>query len=472
MEQQTLAGTFALEGVGIHTGAQGRVTVTPAEAGAGRVFRVGSVTIPARAEFVIDTSRSTRLGRDGATVSTVEHLLSALHAFGVDNAVIVVEGPEIPILDGSAAPFAEAIRRVGVRGQNRPARTLILETPVVVEQGGTRLAAKPATGLNLRVRTEFDAWPEGRAECRVNVGPAGAAAYCADIGPARTFAFRSEVELLLQAGLAQGGSLENALIITPPNSFSTPLRLPQEWCAHKMLDLVGDLALADARLELRVDALRPGHRANVAFVTALSAHSRTKRDQENRMDCTLDIEDIRALLPHRYPMLLVDRVLELTPGKHVVGLKNVTINEPFFDGHFPAQAIMPGVLILESMAQVAGLMMLSLTEQRGRIPFLAAMDKVKFRKPVVPGDALVTEANLIKVRGMIGKVRMVARVAGAVVAECDMTFALKEAEPHTPEKVLDKLRPGRPNPVGSVIPPTDATRADAHPTDEGDSNRV
>ena len=190
------------------------------------------------------------------------------------------------------------------------------------------------------------------------------------------------------------------------------------------------------------------------------------------MDCMLDIEDIRVLLPHRYPMLLVDRVLELTPGQRVVGLKNVTINEPFFDGHFPTQAIMPGVLILESMAQIAGLMILSLKEQRGRIPFLASMDNVKFRKPVVPGDTLITEANLIKVRGMIGKVRMVARVAGVVVAECDMTFALKEAEPHSPEQVLEKLRFGDPDRAGSEAASTATERAEAHPTDEGDSNRV
>ncbi|MCW3095612.1 MAG: 3-hydroxyacyl-[acyl-carrier-protein] dehydratase [Chthonomonadaceae bacterium] len=190
------------------------------------------------------------------------------------------------------------------------------------------------------------------------------------------------------------------------------------------------------------------------------------------MDCMLEIEDIRALLPHRYPMLLVDRILELTPGQRVVGLKNVTINEPFFNGHFPQQAIMPGVLILESMAQVAGLMILSLKEQRGKIPFLAAMDNVKFRKPVVPGDTLITEANLIKMRGLIGKVRMVARVAGAVVAECDMTFALKAAESHTPEQVLEKLQYGHRDPAGSDTALTETGRTDAHPTDEGDSNRV
>ena len=281
MEQQTLARSFTLEGIGIHTGAQGRITVLPADVDTGRLFQVGAVTIPARAEFVTDTSRSTRLGRDGATVSTVEHLLSALHAWGVDNACIVVEGPEIPILDGSAAPFAEAVRRAGVRGQGKAARTLALRESVTIEQGGVRLTATPAEGLHLRVCTEFDDWPEGRAVCEAAVQPATAVAYQAEIAPARTFAFQAEVERLLAAGLARGGSLDNALIITPPNGFSAPLRVPGEWCAHKMLDLIGDLALADARLAMQVDAVRPGHRANVAFVTALLAQSQTKRDQEN-----------------------------------------------------------------------------------------------------------------------------------------------------------------------------------------------
>lgn len=271
MEQQTLAGSFTFAGVGIHTGAQGRVTVFPADIDTGRVFQVGSVSLPARADFVTDTSRSTRLGRDGATVSTVEHLLSALHAWGVDNARIVVDGPEIPILDGSAGPFAEAIQQVGVRGQGKEARTLTLQKTVTVEQGGARLTAEPAPGLHLRVRTEFEEWAEGSASCEADVRPATTSAYQANIAPARTFAFHAEVERLLQAGLARGGSLDNALVITPPDGFSAPLRVPQEWCAHKMLDLIGDLALADARLELQVDALRPGHRVNVAFVTALLA---------------------------------------------------------------------------------------------------------------------------------------------------------------------------------------------------------
>ncbi len=278
MEQQTLAGSFTLEGVGIHTGARGRVTVMPAEVDSGRVFLVGDIAIPARADYVTDTSRSTRLGRDSASVSTVEHLLSALHAWGVDNAHIVVEGPEIPILDGSAAPFAEAVHSVGVLRQGKPAHTLTLRNPVSIEQGGTRLSAEPATGLHLHVRTTFEAWPEGSAEAEAEIHRAATETYRTHIAPARTFAFAAEVEMLLKAGLALGGSLDNALIITPPHGYSAPLRMPQEWCAHKMLDLIGDLALANARLEMRVDAMRPGHRANVAFVTALLAQGQKKRD--------------------------------------------------------------------------------------------------------------------------------------------------------------------------------------------------
>ncbi len=462
MEQQTLGGSFTLAGVGIHTGVHGRVTVSPAAVDTGRVFVVDGVTIPARIEFVTDTSRCTRLGRAGASVSTVEHLLSALHAFGVDNARITVEGAEIPILDGSAAPFAAAVQSVEVRGQGTPAQALHLTDPLEWTERGTRFTAQPAASLHLRVRTEFEEWASGTAETQAEVTPATGERYAQGIAPARTFAFQREVEMLIQAGLAKGGSLDNALIITPPDGYSSPLRLPEEWCAHKMLDLIGDLALLDARLNMRLFALRPGHRANVAFATALRAKSQLRRDQENRMDCLLDIEEIRALLPHRYPMLLVDRVLELTPGQRVVGLKNVTINEPFFQGHFPAQAIMPGVLIVEAMAQVAGLMILALPEQQGQLAYLAALDNVKFRKPVVPGDTLIIEANLIKIRGTIGKVKMVSRVAGSIVAECIMTFAMKRPDTSSADKVLAKLNDPNAAPFSS----------DANLTDEGDSNRV
>jgi UDP-3-O-[3-hydroxymyristoyl] N-acetylglucosamine deacetylase len=251
-----------LEGVGIHSGAACAVTVSPADADTGRVFCVGSVEIPARADFVVDTARCTTLGKDEARVRTVEHLLSALYGLGIDNARMTVDGPEIPILDGSALPFVAAIQAVGIRAQGSLARTITPSEPIEVRDGVSLIRITPANALTIEVETEFADWPEGFASICYPVSAHAAEDYAKFVAPARTFAMRREVEMLLAAGLAQGGSLENALIITPPDTFSTPLRLPNEWCAHKLLDLLGDLALADARLNIDVFATRPGHRIN------------------------------------------------------------------------------------------------------------------------------------------------------------------------------------------------------------------
>ena len=263
MLQQTLANSFLLEGVGIHTGAMSRIVVHPAEANTGRRFEVGGETIPARVEYVIDTARCTTLENNGARVSTVEHLLSALQGCGIDNARIEVFGPEIPILDGSALPFVEAIQAAGIETQAYPAREIFLTEPIELTDGGSIMHAIPAADFACEVHTEFTDWPEGSATVSKRVGPEFTEQFAFEIAPARTFAFMREVEALLAAGLAKGGSLDNALIITPPDTFSTPLRLPQEWCVHKLLDVIGDLALLDARPRLHLSALRPGHRANV-----------------------------------------------------------------------------------------------------------------------------------------------------------------------------------------------------------------
>ncbi len=270
MEQQTLAQAFTLAGIGIHTGMNGKVTVHPAESGFGRIFRVGQIDIPAHIDHVVDTTRSTTLGTAGARVHTVEHLLSALHGLGVDNALIEVEGPEIPILDGSALPFVEAIVAAGIRGQGDPCRILGYRAdadPLLLNEGSSSFSVTASDTFRIAVTTEFANWVEGKAT--VEYDSSFSDTYATEIAPARTFAFREEVEHLLKSGLAQGGSLDNALIITPPDEFSTPLRLPEEWCAHKLLDVLGDLALVGARLQIAVTALRPGHRANTALARRL-----------------------------------------------------------------------------------------------------------------------------------------------------------------------------------------------------------
>ena len=273
--QQTIATSFTLKGAGIHTGAFGRVTAHPAETDAGRVFRVGGIVIPARADFVVDTARCTTLGAEGVRISTVEHLLSALHGFCIDNALIEVEGPEIPILDGSALPFAEAIQQAGIVAQDKSPR-IIVSGEIEFTEGRTQYRAAPSAteGVALNVAVDFDNWPEGRAEANGVFAQRYEPEYCRAVAAARTFAFQEEVEQLMAAGLAKGGSLDNALIITPPDGFSTPLRLPQEWAVHKMLDLIGDLALVDARIQAAIFAARPGHRANVRLALELLKQSK------------------------------------------------------------------------------------------------------------------------------------------------------------------------------------------------------
>jgi UDP-3-O-[3-hydroxymyristoyl] N-acetylglucosamine deacetylase len=274
MNQRTLSSHFSIQGTGIHSGAAARVSVRPAAPDSGRVFRCGGVTIPAGVEYVVDTTRSTTLGSDGTRIGTVEHLLSALAGCGIDNCEIEVDGPEIPILDGSARPFVEAILSSGVEAQHVPARFARVREPLPVAVGASELRAEPSDRLSIRVTTEFDDWPEGAATVSTDGHDGIPGGYADRIAPARTFAFRNEVEMLIAAGLARGGSLDNALIVTPPDSFSTPLRVPAEWCAHKMLDVIGDLALLNARPLMTITAHRPGHRVNTAFAAAIRDHWR------------------------------------------------------------------------------------------------------------------------------------------------------------------------------------------------------
>lgn len=269
-EQQTLRRPFSLEGVGLHTGADCKVTVLPAEPDTGRVFVVDGVEIPARAECVVDTARCTALGYANRRVRTVEHLMAALAGCLVDNVRIEVFGPEIPILDGSSLPFVESIGSSGICSQRLPARYVSVSEALALENGTglSRLTAAPANRCEICIETSFPDWPEGDAETTLLFEPDGTL-FQELIAPARTFAFAAEVPGLLESGLARGGSLENVVIITPPSSFSSALRMPGEWWRHKVLDLIGDLALIDARLMCSVTAIRPGHSINTRMAAAL-----------------------------------------------------------------------------------------------------------------------------------------------------------------------------------------------------------
>ncbi len=415
--QTTLDGRIVREGTGLHSGEPVAADVGPAEADRGVVFRRvdvdGEPEIPARLEHVSRVEWETVLSRDGVSVRTVEHLMAALAAHGVDNAEVRLRGPEPPALDGSAAPWCEAIREAGVREQDAPARFLELEEPIRLEAGDSRYTVLPYEGYRVSSEIEFDHPLIGHQF--VSASP-GDESFCGEVAPARTFGFEAWREPLRERGLAMGASHENTIVLTEDGlAEGTELRFPDEFARHKLLDLVGDLVLLEGRLRGHVLAERPGHRGNVELARELV------RAAERSGPPTLDIHEIMEHMPHRYPFLLVDRVLAIEAGRRIVGQKNVTINEPFFTGHFPDHPIMPGVLVVEAMAQAGGLLLMNeFDDPEDKVVYLMSLDDVKFRRPVVPGDRLIFELEMLQFRGRVCRMQGVGRVDGDEVAEAKL----------------------------------------------------
>lgn len=410
--QVTLDGSVELRGTGLHSGEAVAAEIGPAEEDRGLFFRridlPGKPGIPARVEHVSGVEWETVLSRDGASVRTIEHLLAALAAHRVDNAEIRLDGPEPPALDGSSAPWCEAIREAGTRVQDARAEVLEVEETIHVAEGDSSYTVLPYDGY--RVSTEIDfAHPLiGRQFASAS---ADREPFCAEVAPARTFGLKSWGESLHERGLALGADHDNTLVLGEKGlEGDAELRFPDEFARHKILDLVGDLVLTGKRLRGHVLADRPGHRGNVALARRLAEAA----DGDTR----LDIHSILDYMPHRYPFLLVDRVLHFESGERIVGLKNVTINEPFFAGHFPEHPIMPGVLVVEAMAQAGGLLLMNeFDDHDSKVVYLMAMDDVKFRRPVIPGDQLVFELEMMHFRGRVCRMKGTGRVEDEVVAE-------------------------------------------------------
>ena len=417
MPRRTLAGSTELSGTGLHTGAQTTVRLLPGEPGTGIRFRrndlPGTPTIPARSGQVDATERRTSLAAGTATVQTVEHLLAAVHALQLDDLLIDLDGPEPPILDGSFLPWLDALEGVGVsEREGDPAMVRVFQ-PFTVEEGDARYVVAPGKGLRITATIEWDHPVIGRQSASFDIE---AESFRREIAAARTFGFVHEVEALQQRGLLQGASPEMAVVLSETAVATGELRWPDEFVRHKIGDIVGDLALLGARLEGHIIADRPSHQGNVALARALAR-------QADRTDPTgVDVTRIMSVLPHRYPFLLVDRIVEIEPGVRIVGIKNVTINEPFFQGHFPGHPIMPGVLIVEAMAQAGGMLLMDhFDDPQSKVVYFAAIDGVKFRKPVVPGDQLRLEIDLVQFRGRVCRIRGEAFVDGRRVCEADMT---------------------------------------------------
>lgn len=452
-KQNTLKGSFALCGKGLHTGLSLTVTFNPAAENTGykiqRIDLDGQPVIDAVAENVVDTQRGTVLGRGDVKVSTVEHGLAALYALGIDNCLIQVNGPEFPILDGSAAQYIKKIQEIGIEEQNAPKDYYVIRHKIEAkdEETGSCITILPDEEFSITAMCSFDSKFINSQFATLD----HMEDFAKEISPARTFVFVRDIEPLLKANLIKGGDMDNAIVIyerqtsqeqldkladflNVPHFDATklgyiqnkPLVWENECTRHKLLDIVGDMALIGKPLKGRIIATRPGHTINNKFARLIRREIRKHEVQAPIYNCNeapiMDVNRIRELLPHRYPMQLVDKVIALGPSS-IVGVKNVTSNEPFFQGHFPQEPVMPGVLQVEAMAQCGGLLVLNTVEEPERwSTYFMKIDDVKFRQKVVPGDTLLFKVDLLApVRHGVSSMKGYVFVGDKIVSEATFT---------------------------------------------------
>jgi UDP-3-O-[3-hydroxymyristoyl] N-acetylglucosamine deacetylase/3-hydroxyacyl-[acyl-carrier-protein] dehydratase len=429
--QQTLAGSASLEGSSLHTGEKVTLTIHPAPAGFGRKFKRSDLpdapVIDASIANVKTVERATTIAEGAVKVHTVEHILSALSGLGIDNALIEMDAAEPPIGDGSAAAYVKLIRQAGIEQQDVLRSYFEVSEPIHIETAsGSMMTLLPSNAFRVSCT---HVGPDGRFtqfhSCEITPQ-----AYEREIAPARTFVFYEDVKPLLDKGLIKGGSLENAVVIKGDAVMSKEaVRFPNEFARHKILDIVGDLALFGRAIKGHVIAVKPGHGANAELTRAIAKNFQKAMAMvppviTPKAGAVMDINDVMKLLPHRYPFLMVDRVVSMDGENRCTGVKSVTVNEPFFQGHFPGQPIMPGVLQLEAMAQVGSIVMLNKPGNAGRIGYFMSADEVKFRKPVVPGDTLFIEVELTQQKRNIAKAKGRCFVNGEVVSEAQLMFGL------------------------------------------------
>ncbi len=451
MKQLTLNAPFTLSGKGLHSGLKLDAEFCPAPENHGykiqRIDLEGAPVIDCLADFVLTTNRGTEIGRGDVTVCTIEHAMAALYASGVDNCLIKVNGPEMPILDGSAEPFIKAIASVGLVEQKSDKEYYVVKHKIELsdEATGSKIMILPDDEFSVEVKVNFDSPVLANQYASME----HVSEFAQEIAPARTFVFVREIEPLLSAGLIKGGDLDNAIVIYDSpmaadkiksiadimgvecpkvESYGyinpSPLQFENEPARHKLLDIVGDMALIGRPLKGKVIATKPGHGINTRIAKEIRRDIKRQDVQAQvynpNLEPLMDNNQIRTLLPHRYPFLLVDKVIE--KGSHyIVGVKNVTTNEPFFMGHFPQEPVMPGVLMVEAMAQTGGLLVLSTVDEPERYStYFMKIDNVKFRQKVVPGDTLLFHVSfLTEMRRGCAVMKGLAFVGEKVVCECE-----------------------------------------------------
>lgn len=427
--QRTIAGEARVNGIGLHSGEPCNATFRPAPPDTGVVFvrtdLPGRPAIRAHPARLCQRMRRSALadtidGRE-VEVHTTEHFLAAATGLGIDNIYVEMDAVELPGLDGSALEFGKALRAAGIVEQPAARRPFDVTEPVAVDDGRTSIVALPyKDGLKITYTLDDHGGALGGAqviELEVNEE-----SFAREIAPARTFCLAKEVEMLRALGLGKGATYQNTCVYDGTRVIDNELRFKDEAARHKVLDLIGDLALATRRLNAHIVAVRSGHKENMALVQELNR--RIERSERPRT--VFDVKAILDLLPHRYPLLLVDRVIEYDEGRRLVALKNVSVNEPFFQGHFPGDPVMPGVLQVEAMAQAGAIMLMTQRENKGLVPYFMSMDKVKFRRPVRPGDQLRIEVEALRVRSRMAACLARASVDGQLCAEAEIRSVLVE----------------------------------------------
>lgn len=436
MNQRTIERSVTIEGIGLHTGEPVSLTINPAPVNTGLIFIrkdiSGHPVIRAEIDSLLDMEkyprRSSIASNNGVFIHTVEHLLSAICGIGIDNLIIEIEGNECPGLDGSSLVFVRNILNARIVEQNEPRVFFRVKDPAYIAENNSYLIALPNDQLKISYTLDYPGSPIGSQYASFVVDQE---TYCREIAPARTFCLEEEVEKLKSIGLGKGSDFQNTVVIGAGGVIANSFRFENEPARHKICDLIGDLALLGYPLKAHLIGIRSGHSLNTKLVRKLREQLRRERASgvcsPSSTEVTkqvLEVEDIEKIIPHRYPFLLVDKIVELEEDRRAIGIKNVSMNEWYFSGHFPGRPVMPGVLIVETMAQVAGVLMLSKKENRGKLAFFMSIEKAKFRRTVRPGDRLILEVEVSRLKSRVGQIQGKAFVDGKIACEAILMFTL------------------------------------------------
>lgn len=434
--QKTIAKEIELKGVGLHTGEKVTVRFKPSMPEGGvnfvRVDIPGRPMVRGHISKIVDLARSPRrssIKEGDVEVQTIEHLMAALSGLGIDNIVVELDGEELPGLDGSASGFVEALKAAGIQEQDLPRKFFQVREPIWIEEDDASLVILPGSEFKVSYALSYD-HPQLNSQY-ISLA-LNRELFEREIAPARTFCLEQEAQGLLERGLGKGANYQNTLVLGERGIIQNKLRFRDEFARHKILDLIGDLYLLGVHLKGHVVAVKSGHPSNLKLLQKIfQQRERWREGGVKAVDYQavrpqMDVTAIQKILPHRYPFMLVDKIIELEEQKRIVGIKNVTINDYFFRGHFPGRPVMPGVLIVEAMAQTAGILILCRKESAGKLAYFMGIDNVRFRKTVVPGDQLVIEVEAVRLKSKTGMVHARSLVEGKLVAEAELMFSLVE----------------------------------------------